>query len=148
MIVGYTAGVFDMFHVGHLNIIRNAKNMCDYLIVAISTDDIVEKNKHKKPIIPYEERKAIIEAIKYVDKVVPQNSYGVEGKIHAASENKIQIMFVGDDWKGTDKWAKIEKELNKIGVDVIYLPYSNGISSTLIRNRLESNNLKDIEVSV
>lgn len=134
MIIGYTAGVYDMFHIGHLNVIKNAKRLCDYLIVAVSTDEVVEANKHKKPIIPFSERMAIVEAIRYVDKVVPQTSYSIEGKIQAAKDNHISIMFVGDDWKGTDKWDKVEEELSKIGVNVVYLPHTDGISSTMLRN--------------
>ena len=133
MTVGYTAGVYDMFHIGHLNVIKNAKALCDYLIVAVSTDEVVENSKHKKTIIPFEDRVRIIEAIRYVDKVVPQTSYCIEAKIEAAIENQIDIMFVGDDWKGTDKWNEIEKKLNSIGVQVIYLPHTDGISSTMLR---------------
>ncbi len=134
MIRGYTAGVYDMFHIGHLNLIQNAKQLCDYLVVAVSTDEVVEENKHKRPIIPYEERKRIVEAIKYVDKVVPQTSYDIEGKKRAAIDNNIDIMFVGDDWKGTEKWNRIEQELSLIGVRVVYLPHTAGISSTMLRD--------------
>lgn len=132
---GYTAGVYDMFHVGHLNVIKNAKALCDYLIVAVSTDVVVETAKHKKPIIPFEERAKIVEAIRYVDKVVPQESYDIDAKIKAAIENKIDVMFVGDDWKGTEKWNIIEEKLNAIGVKVVYLPHTDGISSTMLREQ-------------
>lgn len=138
MIVGYTAGVYDMFHVGHLNIIKNAKSLCDYLIVAVSTDEVVEQNKHKKAIIPYEDRARIVEAIRYVDKVVPQESYDIDAKITAALENKIDVMFVGDDWKGTDKWNQIEGKLKAVGVKLVYLPHTEGISSTMLREVLHS----------
>lgn len=130
---GYTAGVYDMFHIGHLNVLKNAKALCEWLIVAVSTDEVVEQNKHKKPIIPFEERVKIVEAIRYVDKTVPQESYDIEAKIKAAVENKIDVMFVGDDWKGTDKWNTIEEELNAIGVKLVYLPHTDGISSTMLR---------------
>lgn len=133
---GYTAGVYDMFHVGHLNVIKNAKALCNYLIVAVSTDVVVETAKHKKPIIPFEERAKIVEAIRYVDKVVPQESYDIDAKIKAAIENKIDVMFVGDDWKGTEKWNIIEEKLHLIGVDLVYLPHTNGISSTMLREVL------------
>lgn len=133
MIVGYTAGVYDMFHIGHLNIIKNAKSLCDYLIVAVSTDEVVEQNKHKKTIIPFADRVKIVEAIRYVDKVVPQDSYDIDGKIKAAIDNKIDVMFVGDDWKGTEKWDRIEEKLNAIGVKLIYLPHTDGISSSMLR---------------
>ena len=111
MIVGYTAGVYDMFHIGHLNVLKNAKALCDYLIVAVSTDELVQEYKHKTPIIPFENRKAIVEAIKYVDKVVPQVNMD---KKQAAIDNQINVMFVGDDWKGTEKWNRIERELATI----------------------------------
>lgn len=134
---GYTAGVYDMFHIGHLNILRNAKTLCNELIVGVSTDEVVEKNKNKKTIIPFDERIKIIEAIKYVDKAVPQTTYSIEGKIESAKENKIDVMFVGDDWKGTEKWNKIEEELKKINVDVVYLPHTDGISSTMLREKIK-----------
>ena len=133
--IGYTAGVYDMFHIGHLNLIMKAKKYCDYLIVAISTDEVVLKNKNKKPIITFEDRKRIVEAIRYVDKVVPQIDY--TDKKSAAIEYNIDVMFVGDDWKGTEKWSRIEKELSEIGVDVIYLPYTKSISSTMLREKIK-----------
>lgn len=138
-IVGYTTGVFDMFHIGHLNVLKNAKSLCDYLIVGVSTDEIVLTNKNKKPVIPFQDRIEIVQAIKYVDKVVSQTSYDVDGKIQAALDFKINIMFVGSDWEGTKKWIEIENELIKIGVKVIYLPHTEGISSTILRDRLKPN---------
>ncbi len=137
MKIGYTAGVYDMFHIGHLNVIKNAKALCDYLIVAVSTDEVVQKNKNKTTVIPYEERAKIVEAIRYVDKVVPQDAYDIDSKIKAAIENKIDVMFVGDDWKGTDKWNEIEARLLKIGVEVVYLPHTDGISSTMLREAVK-----------
>lgn len=134
--VGYTTGVFDMFHIGHLNILKNAKEQCDYLIVGVSTDEVVEKNKKKTPIIKFNERKAIVEAIKYVDKVIAQESYDVDGKVKNVIENHIDVMFVGSDWKGTEKWNNIEKELNKVNCQVVYLPHTDGISSTILAEKL------------
>lgn len=131
---GYTAGVYDMFHIGHLNVIRNAKNLCEHLIVAVSTDELVNDYKHKTPIIPYKNRAEIVSAIRYVDEVVPQSSMD---KRQAALEYHIDAMFVGDDWKGTEKWNKIEKELAEVGIDVVYLPHTDGISSTMLRNMLK-----------
>ena len=136
MVVGYTAGVYDMFHIGHLNVIKNAKALCDYLVVAVSTDEVVAQNKKKKPVIPFEERCEIVSALRYVDKVVPQTAYTIEGKVEAAIENKINVMFVGSDWQGTEKWNKIESELAKIGVKVVYLPHTDGISSTILRDKM------------
>ena len=134
--IGYTSGVYDMFHIGHLNVIKNAKQMCDYLIVAVSTDEVVVENKKKIPVIPFTERFEIVSSIKYVDKVVPQESYSIEGKIKAAMDNRIDVMFVGSDWKGTDKWNNIEKQLNEHGIDVVYLPHTDGISSSLLRKKI------------
>ena len=130
MIIGYTTGVYDMFHIGHLNILRKAKEQCDYLIVGVSIDSLVESEKHKKPIIPFNERYAIIEAIKYVDKVIPQvdkNKFSIWEKYHF---NK---MFVGSDWKGTPIWNSFEKQFEPVGVEIIYLEHTEGISSTLLR---------------
>ena len=129
--VGYTAGVYDMFHVGHLNIIMNAKQYCEHLIVAVSTDEVVWQNKHKKPIINFKDRVRIVEAIRYVDMVVPQNDY--MDKKSAAIKYGIDVMFVGDDWK----WNRIEKELSEINVDVVYLPHTEGISSTVLREKMK-----------
>ena len=131
--VGYTAGVFDMFHIGHLNILMNAKRYCDYLIVAVSTDELSEKYKHKTPVIEFDDRVRIVQAIRYVDEVVPQTDY--EDKLSAAKKYKIDVMFVGDDWKGTEKWDRIEQELNANGIDLIYLPYTHSVSSAMLREK-------------
>ena len=137
--VGYTAGTYDLFHIGHLNIFKNAKKQCDYLIVAVSTDELVMEYKKHYPVIPFNERCEIVSAIKYVDKVVPQINMD---KKHAAIINNIDVMFVGDDWKNTDKWNQIEKELNEIGVDVVYLKHTDGISSTQIKKNISEKNEK------
>ena len=137
MIIGYTTGVYDMFHIGHLNILKRAKEQCDYLIVGVSTDELVQHDKNKTPIIPFAERCAIVEAIKYVDKVVSQpdkNKFGAWEKYHF---NK---MFVGSDWKGTPQWAKYEAEFSPVGVEIVYLDHTDGISSTILRDRLNEEN--------
>lgn len=133
--IGYTAGVYDMFHVGHLNVIMKAKECCDHLIVAVSTDEVVLQNKNKTPIIKFEDRMRIVEAIRYVDEVVPQTDYA--DKLGAAKKYGIDVMFVGDDWKGTEKWNLIEGQLKEIGVDVIYLPYTRSVSSTMLREKIK-----------
>ena len=107
MIIGYTTGVFDMFHIGHLNILRRAKERCDYLIVGVSTDELVQHDKNKTPVIPFEDRCAIVEAIKYVDKVVPQPD---KNKLAAWERYHFNKMFVGSDWKGTETWNNFEKQ--------------------------------------
>ncbi len=128
--IGYTTGVFDLFHIGHLNILRNAKLECDFLIVGITTDELCIEQKGKTPIIPFEERMAIVESIKFVDMVVPQTSYD---KMEAWQNHKFNIMFVGDDWKGTDKWNALEKDFEKIGVGIHYFSYTKQTSSSKIR---------------
>lgn len=134
-IVGYTAGVYDLFHVGHLNLLEKAKEQCDYLIVAVSTDDLVEKYKNKKPIISYEERKKIIESIKYVDEVVPQVN---RNKIAAFNRYGFDVMFVGDDWQGTEIFQKVDDEMKAKGkVGVKYIPYTKNVSSTLLKKVLQ-----------
>lgn len=131
--IGYTTGVFDMFHIGHLNILRRAKEQCDYLIVGISTDEVVKEYKHKQPIIPFEERFEIVKAIKYVDEVVPQTSMN---KMEAVKKLSADAVFVGSDWKGTSQWNKYEKEFESVGCRVVYLEYTDGISSTILRNKI------------
>ena len=131
--IGYTTGVYDMFHIGHLNILKNAKKYCEFLIVGVSTDELVEQYKNKRPIIPFEERCAIIEAIKFVDKVVVQDSMD---KLSALDKYNFDVVFVGSDWQGTDKWNKIEEDFNNKGVSVVYLPHTDGISSTILRDKI------------
>lgn len=121
-----------MFHIGHLNILKRAKEQCEYLIVGVSTDEIVESYKHKTPIIRFEERFAIVEAIKYVDKVVPQTSMN---KMNAYKKLKFDVLFHGSDWQGSDMYNKIVEEFAAVGVDVVFLPHTDGISSTLIREK-------------
>lgn len=132
LIIGYTTGVFDMFHIGHLNILERAKEECDYLIVGVSTDELVEREKKKKPIVSFENRKRIVSAIKYVDKVVPQTN---KDKLEAWKKYQFNKMFVGSDWKGTDAWNEYEKQFSEVGVEIIYFPHTEGISSTILRER-------------
>lgn len=131
--LGYTTGVYDMFHIGHLNILRRAKEQCDYLIVGISTDELVELYKHKRPIIPFEERKAIVEAIKYVDQVVPQTTMD---KLQAWDDLRFDVIFHGDDWKGSSMYNDLESRLQKVGCDMVFLPHTDGTSSTLLTQAL------------
>lgn len=128
--IGYTTGVYDMFHIGHLNILRRAKDQCDYLIVGVSTDEVVQEYKHKTPIIPYENRAAIVAAIKYVDEVVPQTTMD---KVEFLKERHFDVMFHGDEWKGTELYNKYEEEFAKYGAKIEYLSHTDGISSSLLR---------------
>lgn len=133
-VIGYTTGVFDLFHVGHLNILRRAKEQCDYLIVGVTVDELVSY-KGKKAFIPYEERAAIVEAIKYVDKVVPQVSMD---KMEAWKNLQFDKMFVGDDWKGTDIWNHWEEVFGEKGVEIVYFPYTAKTSSSELRSALKA----------
>ncbi len=132
-IIGYTTGVYDMFHIGHLNILRRAKEQCDFLIVGVTTDELCFKRKHKYPIICEKDRMEIVSAIKYVDKVVPQADMD---KVKAVQEVGANVVFVGSDWKGTDSWIQYEKDFAKVGCRVVYLDHTEGISSTILRARL------------
>ena len=128
-IIGYTTGVFDLFHIGHLNILKAAKQHCDYLIVGVSTDELVQSYKNKTPVIPYEERRAIVEAIKYVDQVVHQTH---RDKMKAWETYRFDRMFVGDDWKSDSMFQQLEKEFRALNVEICYFPYTKGISSTIL----------------
>lgn len=127
--IGYTTGVFDMFHIGHLNILKRAKEQCDYLIVGVSTDELVQSYKHKTPIIPFLERMEIIRSIRYVDKVVPQISMD---KYEAWKDLHFEAIFHGDDWKGSDMYNRLEEKLKEVGVDIVFLPHTDGTSSTIL----------------
>lgn len=131
--IGYTTGVYDMFHIGHLNILKRAKEQCEYLIVGVTTDELCYARKKKHPIICETERMAIVRELKCVDEVVPQNDMD---KVAAVKRYHADAVFVGSDWKGTKSWNKYEKELSEIGCAVVYLDHTDGISSTILRDRL------------
>ncbi len=131
--IGYTDGTFDMFHVGHLNIIEAAKEYCDYLIVAVHGDDVVKEMKPNSPVIPQEERRRIVEAIKGVDRAEITK---FRDKLKLWELYHFDVIFIGDDYKGTDRWNRFEAELKKVNVDVVYLPYTKTTSTTMIRKRV------------
>lgn len=133
MIIGYTTGVYDMFHIGHLNILRRAKEQCYFLIVGVSTDELVQHDKSKTPIIPFAERCKIVEAIRYVDKVVPQPD---KNKVGAWEKYHFNKMFVGSDWQGSPQWIKFEEDFAPLGVEIVYLSHTDGISSTILRDKI------------
>ncbi len=133
--VGYTTGVFDLFHVGHLNILKQAKEQCDKLIVGVSTDELVESYKNKQTIIPFHERVQIVESVKYVDQVVAQKT---RDKYAAWEQLLFDVMFVGDDWKGSALFNEMEERFYKVAVDIVYFPYTSNVSSTLVKQRLET----------
>lgn len=132
MIIGYTTGVFDLFHIGHLNLLKNAKGLCDKLIVGVTTDQLVSY-KNKKAVIPFEERIEIVRSSKYVDSAIPQDSLD---KYEAWKKLKFDILFVGDDWYLSNRWEELEARFKEVNVKVIYFPYTKGTSSTLINEIL------------
>lgn len=133
--IGYTTGVFDLFHIGHLNILKRAKERCEYLIVGVSTDEVVESYKGKKPVIPFEERVEIVKAIRYVDEVVAQTTMD---KIEAWNRLHFDALFHGSDWKGSNMYDDIEKKLKEAGVDMVFLPHTEGTSSTMLTDKLQN----------
>lgn len=123
-----------MFHIGHLNILRRAKEQCDYLIVGVSTDDVVEQYKHHRPVIPFDQRIEIVAAIKWVDQVVPQTTMD---KMQAWKELHFDVMFHGCEWKGSELFNKYEREFDAVGARIVYLPHTDGISSSLLRELID-----------
>ena len=134
--VGYTQGVFDMFHIGHLNLINNAKKHCDYLIVGVNADELVEAYKHKTPVINQEERWTIVANIKAVDECVIATTLD---KKKAWEKHHFDAIFIGDDWKGNARWEQTKEDFAKFGVDVVFLPHTDGVTSTMLR---QENNKK------
>jgi len=132
VILGYTAGVYDLFHIGHLNLLRNAKSMCDKLMVGVTTDELVSY-KNKRAVIPFTERMEIVRSNRYVDAVVPQENMD---KFEMWKKLQFDVMFVGDDWYSTPKWEEIEENFKEVGVRVVYFPYTRGTSSTLLNEVL------------
>ena len=131
--IGYTTGVFDLFHVGHLNIIEQAKELCDELIVGVTTDELCYERKGKRPIICEEDRVRIISSLRYVDRVVLQRDMD---KLSAVKELGCDAVFVGSDWRGTPEWDKYQRELAEVGCEVVYFEHTDGISSTILRERM------------
>ena len=132
--IGYTTVVFDMFHIGHLNILKRAKEQCEYLIVGVTTDALCFSRKQKYPIFSQDDRKTILESIKYVDKVVFQENMD---KIQAVQQFGCDVVFVGSDWKGSDAWNQYERQFAQVGCEVVYLQHTDGISSTILRDKLQ-----------
>lgn len=133
MVIGYTTGVFDMFHIGHLNILKRAREQCDYLIVGVTTDELCLSRKKKRPVINEKDRIEIIRAIRYVDEAVFQEDMN---KCKAVEKYHADVVFVGSDWKGTPAWNQYEREFAELGCRVVYLEYTKGISSTQLREQL------------
>ena len=134
--IGYTDGVYDLFHIGHLNMIQTAKGHCEYLIVGVHGDDVVEGYKNHKPIINENDRKRIIKSVKGVDRAEINR---FRDKLKLWELYHFDVIFIGDDWKGTERWNNFEKVLAEINVDVVYVPYTQGISTTDIKKRILRN---------
>lgn len=131
--IGYTTGVFDMFHIGHLNILKKAKEQCEILVVGVTTDELCYKRKSKYPVINECDRMAIVEAIRYVDRVIPQVDME---KIRPVKELGAEVVFVGSDWKGTASWDQYERDFAEVGCAVVYLEHTDGVSSSFLREKL------------
>lgn len=131
-ILGYTSGVYDLFHIGHLNLLKNAKGLCDKLVVGVSVDELVAY-KHKRAVIPFQERLEIVRSVKYVDAAIPQDDldkFKMWEKLH------FDVLFVGDDWFRSERWQEMEKKFAEVGVRIVYFPYTKGTSSTILNETL------------
>lgn len=136
--VGFTAGTYDMFHVGHLNLLQRARENCDYLIVGVNSSELVESYKKKSPLISENDRLAIVSAIRYVDEVHIMHSLD---KTKAWKKFKFDKVFIGDDYKGSERYLNTEKEMKMLDVEVIYLPYTESVSSTILSKKIINNEL-------
>ena len=131
--VGYAPGVYDLFHIGHLNILRMARSRCDYLIAGVVSDEMAEIAKGRRPVVPLAERLEIVDHIRFVDQV---HAEVVPDKLETWAGLRFDIFFKGDDWKGTRKGTELERRFAEVGVEVVYFPYTRETSSTILRNFL------------
>ena len=137
MVVGYTQGTFDIFHRGHLNLLRHAKEKCDKLIVGVNSDRLVREYKKKSTVYSEDDRMEIIRSLGFVDEVVLCDSLD---KMEKWKKYKFDKVFIGDDWKGNARWETTKKDLARVGVEVVFLPHTEGISSSMIREKLNLGN--------
>ena len=133
LLVGYAPGVFDLFHIGHLNLLRNARELCDYLIAGVLTDEMTNRNKGLIPIVPFKERLEIVQSIRFVDLAVAED---VPRKLEQWERLQFDVIIKGNDWMGTDRGRALEADFAKVGVEVAYLPYTPQTSSTVLRRVL------------
>lgn len=140
--VGYAAGAFDLFHIGHLNILKHAKSQCDHLIAGVVADEVLELTKGRRPIIPLAERIEIVRHISFVDEAIEEN---VVDKMDVWRARPFDVFFKGDDWKGTERAQRLEVEFAKVGVEVVYFPYTMATSSTVLRRALEALTESDLD---
>ncbi|TPW73744.1 adenylyltransferase/cytidyltransferase family protein [Schumannella sp. 10F1B-5-1] len=134
MIIGYAAGAFDLFHVGHLNILKHAKAHCDHLIAGVVSDEKLLRTKGITPVIPLAERLEIVRSIRFVDEAVAEDA---PSKIDMWHDLRFHVFFKGDDWRGTDKGRLVEQQMGSVGVEVVYFPYTMSTSSTSLRRALD-----------
>ncbi|WP_370772471.1 adenylyltransferase/cytidyltransferase family protein [Ruminococcus callidus] len=135
--IGYTCGVFDMFHVGHLNLLEKCKSMCDYLIVGVCNDEYVRNIKHKEPVYSEQDRVRILEALKVVDRAELVTIEETNDKILAIEKFHFDVLFSGDDWKGSERYQKTEEQFKKYGAFIEYFPYTQGVSTTQIKEKIK-----------
>lgn len=128
--IGYTTGVFDLFHIGHVNLLRRSRENCDRLIVGVTTDELTLQRKGRLPVVPFEERIAIVADVRYVDQAVPHEHMD---RMRTWNELRYHVMFKGDDWAGTPEWKALEGQLRDVGVEVVFFPYTKGQASSLLR---------------
>ena len=142
MIIGYTCGVYDLFHIGHLNLFERCKNACDYLIVGVCDDEYVRNVKGKEPIINQEERARIVNALKCVDEVHIIDTQTTIDKVAAYDMFKYDLLFVGDDWKGTERFIQTEEQIEKLklNIKIVFLPYTKEVSTSMLKNKINNNN--------
>jgi cytidyltransferase-related domain len=133
--IGYTQGTYDLFHIGHLNLLKNAKEQCEYLIVGINTDRLVKEYKNKNVVISEQDRAKIVESIKFVDEIILTDTLD---KKDIANKIKFNVIFIGSDWENNKRWIETKKDMKKIGIDVVFLPHTDGISSTDIRAKINN----------
>ncbi|RWZ59563.1 cytidyltransferase [Labedella populi] len=133
--IGYAAGAFDLFHVGHLNILKHAKSACDYLIAGVVSDELLISRKRVTPVIPLAERMEIVGNIRYVDQVVAED---LSSKMEMWERLRFTTFFKGDDWRGTPQGLELERQFAEVGVEVVYFPYTMSTSSTALRRALAS----------
>ena len=136
---GITFGVFDLFHVGHLNLLERCKAMCEHFVVAICDDDYVRNVKHKEPVIPQNDRVRIVNALKCVDQVILVNAEETSNKLLVFQRLPFNVLFSGDDWKGSERYIQTEKEFAQYGISIEYLPYTKGISTTQLKASMGKN---------
>lgn len=132
--VGFAPGVYDLFHVGHLNILRQARAHCDYLIAGVASDEMVRRVKGRSPVVPVAERLEIVNSVRFVDEAIVESLFD---KVETWKGIGYDVIFKGDDWRGTETWNVYESRFGKLGVEVVYFPYTLHTSSTLLRGALD-----------